>query len=124
MQYGGAAETLASLGQEDKGVAIGKELAKEIGLEDPPITCHVARDRPADIVNFLALIGRSLAKIAVDIIVMSSNELGEVSEPFVPHRGASSTMPQKRDPISSEVYFSSFQAPPISRGSRTRCHGI
>jgi adenylosuccinate lyase len=34
---------------------------------------------------------------------MSSNELAEVSEPFVPHRGASSTMPQKRNPISSEV---------------------
>jgi 3-carboxy-cis,cis-muconate cycloisomerase len=37
------------------------------------------------------------------VIVMSSNEVGEVAEPFVPHRGASSTMPQKRNPISSEV---------------------
>ena len=44
-----------------------------------------------------------MGKLALDIIVMSSNELGEVSEPFVPHRGASSTMPQKRNPISSEV---------------------
>lgn len=34
---------------------------------------------------------------------MCSNEIGEVSEPFVPHRGASSTMPQKRNPISSEI---------------------
>ena len=62
----------------------------------------------AKIVNFLALVGGSLAKIACDLIVMSSNELGEVSEPFVPHRGASSTMPQKRKPISSEVILVSF----------------
>lgn len=41
--------------------------------------------------------------MALDLIFMSSNELGEVAEPFVPHRGASSTMPQKRNPISSEV---------------------
>lgn len=36
---------------------------------------------------------------------MSSNAPANVSvqEPFVPHRGASSTMPQKRDPISSEA---------------------
>ena len=34
---------------------------------------------------------------------MCSNEIGEVAEPFVPHRGASSTMPQKRNPISSEI---------------------
>ncbi|ORY59680.1 L-Aspartase-like protein [Pseudomassariella vexata] len=55
------------------------------------------------VLNFLALLGGSLGKIALDVIVMSSNELGEVSEPSVPLRGASSTMPQKRKPISSKV---------------------
>ena len=34
---------------------------------------------------------------------MSSDEFAEVSEPFLPHHGASSTMPQKRNPISSEL---------------------
>jgi adenylosuccinate lyase len=57
----------------------------------------------AEIANFLALMGGSMGKLALDIILMSSNELSEVAEPFVPHRGASSTMPQKRNPISSEV---------------------
>ena len=103
VQYGGAAGTLASLGDGDDGLRIRKELAEELGLASPSITWHVARDGVAEIVNFLALIGGSLGKIALDLIVMSSNELGEVSEPFVPHRGASSTMPQKRNPISSEV---------------------
>lgn len=69
----------------------------------PVLPWHVVRDNIAEIVNFLALVGGSLGKIALDLIVMSSNEFGEVSEPFVPHRGASSTMPQKRNPISSEL---------------------
>ncbi|OBT40080.1 hypothetical protein VE00_09360 [Pseudogymnoascus sp. WSF 3629] len=103
VQLGGAAGTLASLGNDNTGVRVRKQLAQELQLNDPDITWHVARDGVAEIANFLALIGGSLGKIALDIIIMSSNEIGEVSEPFVPHRGASSTMPQKRNPISSEV---------------------
>jgi adenylosuccinate lyase len=103
VQYVGAAGTLASLGDGDDGLRVRKELAKELGLVNPSITWHVARDGVAEIVNFLVLIGGSLGKIALDLIIMSSNEYGEVSEPFIPHRGASSTMPQKRNPISSEV---------------------
>lgn len=103
VQFGGAAGTLASLGVTDAGLKVRAELGKELGLDDPPITWHVARDTIAEILNFLGLVGGSLGKIAYDLIIMSSNELGEVAEPFVPHRGASSTMPQKRNPISSEV---------------------
>ncbi|EAU35601.1 hypothetical protein ATEG_03799 [Aspergillus terreus NIH2624] len=103
VQFGGAAGSLASLGDGDDGLRVRRALAEELGLADPPITWHVARDGVAEIANFLALMGGSMGKLALDIIVMSSNELGEVSEPFVPHRGASSTMPQKRNPISSEV---------------------
>ncbi len=103
VQYGGAAGSLASLGPTDIGLRVRDELADELGLGRPSITWHVARDGVAEITNFLALVGASLGKMALDVILMSSNELGEVSEPFVPHRGASSTMPQKRNPISSEV---------------------
>jgi adenylosuccinate lyase len=103
VQFGGAAGSLASLGPTDAGLRVRKEMATDLGLSDPSITRHVARDGVAEITNFLALVGGTLGKIALDLILMSSNELGEVSEPFVPHRGASSTMPQKRNPISSEV---------------------
>lgn len=103
VQFGGAAGSLASLGSGDDGLRVRRALASELGLTDPTITWHVARDGVAEIVNFLALMGGSMGKLALDIIIMSSNELGEVAEPFVPHRGASSTMPQKRNPISSEV---------------------
>lgn len=106
VQFGGAAGTMASLGSGpdgSKGIAVRGALATELQLDDPPITWHVVRDNVAEVLNFLALVGGSLGKIALDVIVQSSNEFGEVSEPFVPLRGASSTMPQKRNPISSEV---------------------
>jgi 3-carboxy-cis,cis-muconate cycloisomerase len=103
VQFGGAVGTLASLGFEGSGIEVRRALASELGLQEPSITWHTARDGVAEIAGFLALVGGSLSKIALDIIMMSSKEFGEVSEPFVPHRGASSTMPQKRNPISSEI---------------------
>ncbi|RRC08112.1 3-carboxy-cis,cis-muconate cycloisomerase, partial [Escherichia coli] len=66
-------------------------------------TWHVARDALAEAVNFLGLVTGSLGKIALDIMMMTSTEFAEVYEPFVKGRGASSTMPQKRNPISSEL---------------------
>lgn len=77
VQFGGAAGTLASLG--DDGVRVRKRLASTLGLRDPVITWHVARDTVAEIVNFLALVGGTLGKIALDLTIMCSNELNEVN---------------------------------------------
>jgi 3-carboxy-cis,cis-muconate cycloisomerase len=103
-QFGGAAGTLASLG--DQGLAVHAALMQELDLGATPITWHVARDGLAETVQFLALVAGSLGKIAVDIMLMMTNELGEAFEPFVKGRGASSTMPQKRNPISCELMWS------------------
>jgi len=100
-QFAGAAGTLASLGT--KGFEVQKALCDELGLGVPVSTWHVARDGLAEAINFLALVTGSLGKIALDIMMMASTEFGEVYEPFVKGRGASSTMPQKRNPISSEL---------------------
>jgi len=100
-QFAGAAGTLASLG--DKGFEVQKALCEELGLGVPVSTWHVARDGFAEVMNFLALVTGSLGKVALDIMMMASTEFGEVYEPFVKGRGASSTMPQKRNPISSEL---------------------
>ena len=119
VQFGGAAGTLASLGSDtDIGLKVRKALAEELGLYDPSITWHTARDGVAEIINFLALVGGSLGKLAMDVIIMSSNELSEISEPFVPHRGASSTMPQKRNPISSEIILAASK---ILRANASLC---
>jgi len=100
-QFAGAAGTLASLG--DKGFEVQAAMMQELGLGVPVSTWHVARDGFAETLNLLGLITASLGKIAYDIMIMASTEFAEVYEPFVKGRGASSTMPQKRNPISSEL---------------------
>lgn len=108
VEFAGAAGTLASLG--DKGFAVQAALAEELRLAVPATTWHVARDGFAEAVNLLALITGSLGKIALDIMIMASTEYAEVYEPFVKGRGASSTMPQKRNPISSELMLAASKA--------------
>jgi 3-carboxy-cis,cis-muconate cycloisomerase len=107
-QFAGAAGTLASLG--DKGLAVQAELARELGLGVPAVTWHVARDALAEAVLFLGLVTGSLGKIALDVMLMMQNELAEAFEPFVHGRGASSTMPQKRNPISCELILAAGKA--------------
>ncbi|KAF1070298.1 adenylosuccinate lyase family protein [Variovorax sp.] len=108
VEFAGAAGTLASLG--DKGFEVQAAMAEELKLGVPATTWHVARDGFAEAVNLLALITGSLGKIALDIMIMASTEFGEVYEPFVKGRGASSTMPQKRNPISSELMLAASKA--------------
>ena len=107
-QFAGAAGTLASLG--DKGFEVQQALCEELNLGVPASTWHVARDGFAEAVNFLALVTGSLGKIAFDIMMMASTEFAEAYEPFVKGRGASSTMPQKRNPISSELMLAAAKA--------------
>ncbi len=107
-QFAGAAGTLASLG--DRGFDVQQALCEELGLGVPVSTWHVARDALAEAVNFLALVTGTLGKIALDIMIMASTEFAEVYEPFVKGRGASSTMPQKRNPISSELMLAAAKA--------------
>jgi 3-carboxy-cis,cis-muconate cycloisomerase len=106
--FAGAAGTLASLGT--KGFEVQRALAEELRLAVPATTWHVARDGFAETVNLLALITGSLGKIALDVMIMASTEFGELYEPFVKGRGASSTMPQKRNPISSELMLAAAKA--------------
>lgn len=108
VEFAGAAGTLASLG--DKGFEVQTAMAEELKLGVPATTWHVARDGFGEAINLLALITGSLGKIALDIMIMASTEFAEVYEPFVKGRGASSTMPQKRNPISSELMLAAAKA--------------
>ncbi len=107
-EFSGAAGTLASIGEG--GLEMQKLFCEELGLNQPSITWHVARDGIAEAVTLLGLITGTLGKIATDVMMMAATEFGEVSEPFVPGRGASSTMPQKRNPISSELMLAAAKA--------------
>jgi 3-carboxy-cis,cis-muconate cycloisomerase len=107
-EFAGAAGTLASVGE--RGLEMQQLFCEELGLGQPAITWHVARDGLAEAVTLLGLITGTLGKIATDVMMMSATEFGEVSEPFVHGRGASSTMPQKRNPISSELMLAAAKA--------------
>lgn len=109
-EFGGAVGTLASLGSGEEALRTVGELARELGLGEPAITWHVARDTIAETVQLLALLGGSLAKIAEDVMLMSATEFGEASEPFAEGRGSSSTMPQKRNPISCGIIIAAARA--------------
>jgi len=100
-QFGGAAGTLASLG--DKGLAVHDALMAQLGLAPAPTPWHVARDSFAETVSLLGLVTGTLAKIATDVMLLMQTEVGEAFEPFVAGRGSSSTMPQKRNPIACEL---------------------
>ncbi|NNE21794.1 MAG: 3-carboxy-cis,cis-muconate cycloisomerase [Rhizobiales bacterium] len=102
VSFAGAAGTLASLGEKD-GLATQAALAKELKLAIPDMTWHTIRDGFAEVTGWLALVAASIGKIGYDIMLMMQTETGEVLEPFQPGRGGSSTMPQKRNPISSEM---------------------
>jgi 3-carboxy-cis,cis-muconate cycloisomerase len=97
-EFGGAAGTLASLGQA--GLAVQEGLMAELGLGQPDIAWHTARDRIAEVGCFLGLVTGTLGKIATDIKLLMQTEVSEVFEPYTKDRGSSSTMPQKRNPIS------------------------
>ena len=97
-EFGGAAGTLSSLGKD--GLAVQAELMKELSLGQPAIAWHTMRDCFAEIGCFLGLVTGTLGKIATDVKLMMQTEVEEVFEPFAEGRGSSSTMPQKRNPIS------------------------
>src|ERR1700676_1913741 len=101
-EFGGAAGTLSSLGKD--GLKVQVELAKELDLAQPEIAWHTVRDRIAEVGCFLGLVTGTCGKIALDVKLMMQTEVEEVYEPFHEGRGSSSTMPQKRNPISS-VYI-------------------
>ena len=100
-QFAGAVGTLASLG--DKGMAVHEALMAQLGLGRPATAWHSARDGMAETVFLLGLLSGTLAKIATDVMLLMQTEVGEAFEPFIEGRGSSSTMPQKRNPISCEL---------------------
>ena len=124
VSFAGAAGTLASLGTQ--GVAVMEALAAELGLGAPAAPWHVCRDGLAETVSFLGLACGSLAKIATDIILLAQTEVAEVTEPYVAGRGASSTMPQKRNPIASEYILAAARnvqaLVPVMQGAMAQDH--
>ncbi|MET0501455.1 MAG: 3-carboxy-cis,cis-muconate cycloisomerase [Candidatus Binatia bacterium] len=101
VQFGGAGGTLAALG--GKGIAVAQALAAELDLGTPVVPWHAQRDNFAEFCGWLSLVTGTLGKMAQDIILLAQTEVGEVAESADEGRGGSSTMPQKSNPITSEL---------------------
>ena len=78
-------------------------VCKKIGLKPAPVSTQIIqRDRHAEYLSILAVIGASLEKIAVEIRHLQRTEVLEVEEFFSKGQKGSSAMPHKRNPIVSE----------------------
>ena len=110
LQMGGAAGTLASLG--DKGLQVAQSLAGELKLGLPIMPWHGARDRFAEAATTLGLLTGTLGKMARDIALLSQTEIAELAEPSAPGRGGSSAMPHKRNPVSCAATLAAAERVP------------
>jgi 3-carboxy-cis,cis-muconate cycloisomerase len=99
LQFGGAAGTLAALG--DNGLKVAERLAAELKLPLPDAPWHTHRDRIAEAASVLAIIAGTCGKIARDVSLMMQTDVGEAFEPAGEGRGGSSTMPHKRNPAAA-----------------------
>jgi 3-carboxy-cis,cis-muconate cycloisomerase len=101
LQFGGAVGTLAALGT--RGPDAASMLAAELGLGLPDLPWHSHRDRMAEVGLTLALCAGTAGKIARDISLHMQSEVAEIFESAGEGRGGSSTMPHKRNPVTSAV---------------------
>lgn len=97
LQFGGAAGTLAALGE--RGLEVAEGLAKELKLPLPEAPWHTHRDRLAEVASAFAILAGTCGKIARDVSLLMQTEIGEAFEPAGEDRGGSSTMPHKRNPV-------------------------
>lgn len=116
VQLGGAAGTLASLG--DDGPAVLTGFVRELGLQEPVVPWHATRGRIAELAGALAACAGCAEKISGDVVLMAQTEVGEVAEPAGEGRGGSSTLPHKRNPILS------ITAAADARRARSAAHAL
>jgi 3-carboxy-cis,cis-muconate cycloisomerase len=105
VQLGGAAGTLASLGSD--GLRVLGLLSARLELDEPTVPWHTARGRVAELGAALALLSGALEKVALDVVLLSQTEVGEVAEASDGGRGGSSALPHKRNPVGSVLAIAS-----------------
>jgi 3-carboxy-cis,cis-muconate cycloisomerase len=110
LQFGGAAGTLAALG--DRGFGVAERMAAILDLQLPDAPWHAHRDRLAEIAGAFAILAGTCGKIAGDVALMMQTEVSEAFEPAPGGRGGSSTMPHKRNPMGAVAALSAASMAP------------
>ena len=110
----GAGGTNAAMGTQ--GRRMRELLAQRLGLGETHVPWHTARDSLAELGFALGAVAGTCGKLGREVVDLSRPEIGELSEASGHMRGASSTMPQKANPIESEmaIAFSLLAAQQVS----------
>jgi 3-carboxy-cis,cis-muconate cycloisomerase len=98
VQLGGPVGSRAGWGDAAAEVSAG--VARALGLSDA-LPWHTERSRVVDLAAALGQAVAACGKVTTDVIMLSQNEIGELSEASGPGRGGSSAMPNKQNPIQS-----------------------
>lgn len=99
-QFAGAVGTLAAL--KGRGPETRDRMCAVLGLKSSPVPWHTSRGRFRDIANALLEFAASAERIGIEITLLMATELQEAGEPISEKHVGSSTMPQKRNPHTSE----------------------
>ena len=94
-QLAGATGTLSELG----GEPVVRRFAETLDLDTPEAPWHANRLAVAELAGFLAQAAGTAEKVALDIVLLAQNEVGEVAESGEGGRGGSSAMAHKRNPV-------------------------
>jgi len=82
---------------------VEEDVCRRLGLAPAPVASQVLqRDRHAEVMTALALVGASLEKFATEIRALQKTEVRELEEPFAEGQKGSSAMPHKRNPVGAE----------------------
>jgi 3-carboxy-cis,cis-muconate cycloisomerase len=111
-QLSGAAGTLATLGEDAE--AVQDAFCRRLGLGRADVQWHATRDRLRDLAHALSQIASAAERIAAEVIRLEATEVGEAFEPTSDTHVGSSTMPQKRNPMTCEYIVASAR---LLRGS-------
>ena len=109
VQLGGAAGTLAALGED--GPRVVAALAGQLGLGAPELPWHTARGRVAELGAGLAVAAGAMGKLGLDLVLLAQTEVGEV----VAGAGGSSALPHKRNPVGAvRARACALRVPPLA----------
>lgn len=101
MRYGKISGAVGTYANVDPFVE--QYVCERLGLKPAPISTQtLQRDRHAEFMFVLGLIGTTLDKIATEIRGLQKSEIRELEEPFYKGQKGSSAMPHKRNPVSCE----------------------
>jgi 3-carboxy-cis,cis-muconate cycloisomerase len=108
LQFGGAAGTLASLGE--KGLDVSERLAALLDLTVPDAPWHSQRDRLAEVAAAFAILAGTCGKIARDVALLMQ---GEIAEAFEPAAGDNPlALPRQRNPVGATAALSAAMIAP------------